>query len=185
MYLSPKILAFECNLSWRVTNVFCRMVSEKPSTFTEKTEKIEQSTTHILETLCDGFSRTFLNDPNAANLNKTHFAKILTENLVLEFSGQENVQLADVICGDVEKTMVAILTDGINGMLYPAFLIFTCRSKSYPIHDVLCDIVPVVANRNVCREILDCRVMVDRLSEKRLSLVKDRSVNRLLTTTIS
>lgn len=101
------------------------------------------------------------------NADETHFVVNMDNGRTLGFAGESDVKYADVVSAGEGMTMLVRVSGGRDGIIHPPFIVFTNKSRSYPIRGTPDD-VPGVAYRTGPKGWIDTTVMPQWLSERRV-----------------
>lgn len=117
-----------------------------------------------------GFEAESIDEEVLFKADETHFVADLNYGRKLSMKGDESVEFADVVCGDVGMTMIFILEGGSRSNLGVPFINFQNDRSSYTIQGVPQNTHGVCyrSGPNICMDSHMACVLTEWLSKKRV-----------------
>jgi hypothetical protein len=128
-------------------NVVVRSQTGKLMCSPEKELHVQKTIIFHLGMLHRGFASGELDENLIENMDETHFVINVDNGRTLGVRGDDDVKYADVVSGGEGMTMMVRITGGPSALIQAPMMIFTNKSRSYPIMQVP-DNVPGVSYRS-------------------------------------
>ena len=129
-------------------NVVVRSQTGKLMCSPEKELHVQKTIAFHLGELHQDFASGELDENLIENMDETHFVINVDNGRTLGVRGDDDVKYADVVSGGEGMTMMVCISGGPSALIQAPMMIFTNKSRSYPIMQQVPDNIPGVSYRS-------------------------------------